>query len=71
MSNGSCAGVIPPTPAITRAIDTTVDALTAAGHTVVEVTPPETADPFAGFSLASRLLNSDGCVTFNSFRYSF
>ncbi|OKL63531.1 hypothetical protein UA08_01204 [Talaromyces atroroseus] len=64
-------GVIPPTPAIVRAIDTTVDALTAAGHTVVEVTPPATADPFTGFNLASQLLNSDGCVTFNSHRYSF
>lgn len=64
-------GVIPPTPAIERAIDTTVAALTAAGHTVVEITPPEAADPFTGFNLASQLLNSDGCVTFNSFRYSF
>lgn len=67
----SMIGVIPLTPAIVRAIDTTVDALTAAGHTVVEVAPPESADPFTGFNLASQLLNSDGCVTFNSFRYSF
>lgn len=71
VSNAPVLGVIPPTPAIARAIDTTVAALTAAGHTVVEVTPPETADPFTGFDLASQLLNSDGCVTFNSFRYSF
>lgn len=63
-------GVIPPTPAISRAVDTTVAALTAAGHTVTEVTPPAAADPFAGFCLASELLNSDGCVTFNSYRYS-
>lgn len=64
-------GVIPPTPAISRAIDTTVAALTAAGHTVTEVAPPADADPFTGFCLASELLNSDGCVTFNSHRYSF
>ncbi|KAI9925774.1 hypothetical protein ASPWEDRAFT_582858 [Aspergillus wentii DTO 134E9] len=64
-------GVIPPTPAIERAVSTTVAALTAAGHTVSEITPPETADPFAGLHLASQLLNSDGCITINSHRYSF
>jgi fatty acid amide hydrolase len=67
----SIAGVVPPTPAIARAIDTTVAALTAAGHTVVEVNPPSTADPFTGLSLASQLLNSDGCHTFNSHFRSF
>jgi fatty acid amide hydrolase len=65
------SGVIPAVPAIARAIDTTAAALTAAGHTVVEVTPPEKADPFTGLCLASQLLNSDGCVTFNSHRFSF
>ncbi|KAL1994473.1 hypothetical protein VTN49DRAFT_1943 [Thermomyces lanuginosus] len=63
-------GVVPPTPAIARALDTTVDALIAAGHTVVEVIPPASADPFTGLLLASQLLNSDGCVTFNSHRLS-
>ena len=60
-------GVVPPTPAIERTLSTTIAALSAAGHTVVEITPPETADTFTGFNLASQLLNSDGCTTFNSF----
>lgn len=62
---------MPPTPAIERALSTTVAALTAAGHTVSEITTPATADPFTGLHLASQLLNSDGCVTFNSHRYNF
>lgn len=66
-----CTGVVPPTPAITRALTTTVDALTAAGHTVTEITPPTNAEPFKGLDLASQLLNSDGCHTFNSHRYNF
>jgi hypothetical protein len=37
----------------------------------VEITPPPIADPFAGLHLASQLLNSDGCETFNSHFYSF
>ncbi|PKY04464.1 putative acetamidase [Aspergillus campestris IBT 28561] len=64
-------GVVPPTPAITRALTTTVDALTAAGHTVTEITPPANAAPFKGLDLASQLLNSDGCTTFNSHRHNF
>ncbi|KAL5045057.1 hypothetical protein BDW71DRAFT_208663 [Aspergillus fruticulosus] len=64
-------GVIPPTPAIQRAVATTAAALSAAGHEVSEVTPPESADPFMGLHLASQLLNSDGCETFNSHFYSF
>ncbi|KAA8645354.1 hypothetical protein EYZ11_009928 [Aspergillus tanneri] len=64
-------GVVPPTPAIERAISTTVAALTAAGHTVSEITPPTNADPLTGLHLASQLLNSDGCVTFNSHLHSF
>ncbi|PLB51539.1 acetamidase [Aspergillus steynii IBT 23096] len=67
----STDGVVPPTPAIQRAVSTTVAALTAAGHTVSEITPPATADPFTGLNLASQLLNSDGCVTFNSHRHNF
>lgn len=58
-------GVVPPTPAIKRAITTTVAALTEAGHTVSEITTPPTADPFTGLNLASQLLNSDGCHHFN------
>ncbi|KAL2222342.1 acetamidase [Thermoascus aurantiacus ATCC 26904] len=64
-------GVVPPTPAISRAISTTVAALTAAGHTVTEITPPPSADPWYGLVLASQLLNSDGCKTFNSLFHSF
>lgn len=64
-------GVVPPSPAIERALSTTVAALTAAGHTVTEITPPAGADPFSGLDLASQLLNSDGCKTFNSHFYSF
>ncbi|EER29619.1 hypothetical protein D8B26_003811 [Coccidioides posadasii str. Silveira] len=59
-------GVVPPTPAIARAIDTTRAALAAAGHTLVDITPPATATPLIGLNLASLLLNSDGCQTFNS-----
>ncbi|KAL4897500.1 amidase signature domain-containing protein [Aspergillus ambiguus] len=67
----STDGVVPPTPAIARSLSTTVRALKAAGHEVVEISPPANADPFKGLHLGSQLLNSDGCVTFNSHRYSF
>lgn len=59
-------GVVPPTPAIARAIDTTIAALTAAGHTLVDIVPPPSATPLIGLGLAAQLLNSDGCETFNS-----
>ncbi|KAJ5782062.1 Amidase [Penicillium paradoxum] len=59
-------GVVPPTPAIERAIATTVAALKEAGHTVSEITTPPNADPFTGLNLASQLLNADGCHHFNS-----
>jgi len=64
-------GVVPPTPAIERAVSTTVAALTEAGHTVTEITPPANADPFTGLNLASQLLNSDGCYHFNINMRSF
>ncbi|KAJ5761522.1 Amidase [Penicillium manginii] len=64
-------GVVPPTPAIERAIATTVAALTEAGHTVSEITPPSNADPFTGLNLASQLLNSDGCHHFESNLHTF
>ncbi|KAJ6098565.1 hypothetical protein N7467_000100 [Penicillium canescens] len=67
----SSDGVVPPTPAIERAITTTVAALTEAGHTVSEITTPPTADPFTGLNLASQLLNSDGCHHFNAPLKSF
>ncbi|EDN07951.1 conserved hypothetical protein [Histoplasma mississippiense (nom. inval.)] len=59
-------GVVPPTPAIAHAIDTTASALSAAGHILINITTPATASPLIGLRLASLLLNSDGCVTFNS-----
>ncbi|OOQ88091.1 putative acetamidase [Penicillium brasilianum] len=67
----STDGVVPPTPAIEHALSTTVAALTAAGHTITEITPPSNADPFTGLNLASQLLNSDGCHHFNAPRRSF
>ncbi|KAJ5559274.1 Amidase [Penicillium sp. DV-2018c] len=67
----SSDGVVPPTPAIERALATTVAALTKAGHTISEITTPTNADPFTGLNLASQLLNADGCHHFNAFRKSF
>ncbi|KAJ5580270.1 Amidase [Penicillium hispanicum] len=67
----SSDGVVPPTPAIERAVTTTVTALVNAGHSVSEITPPAGADPFTGLNLASQLLNSDGCHHFNQPLYSF
>ncbi|CAG7952730.1 unnamed protein product [Penicillium salamii] len=67
----SSDGVIPPTPAIERALSTTVAALTEAGHTISEITTPSSADPFTGLNLAAQLLNSDGCHHFNVPRRSF
>ncbi|KAJ5389081.1 uncharacterized protein N7496_000149 [Penicillium cataractarum] len=67
----STDGVVPPTPAIEHALSTTVAALTAAGHTITEITPPSNADPFTGLNLASQLLNSDGCHHFNAPLRSF
>lgn len=48
-----------------------MNALKAAGHTITEIEPPAAADPFNSLDLASQLLNSDGCKTFNSHFYSF
>ncbi|KAK9234011.1 acetamidase [Lipomyces kononenkoae] len=64
-------GVVPPTPAIERALSITVAALMAAGHVVETVNPPEQADPFTGLDLAAQLLNSDGCTTVNEPFHSF
>lgn len=71
LSNTTSPGVVPPTPAIERALSTTAAALTEAGHTVSEITPPPNADPFTGLNLASQLLNSDGCHHFESNLRSF
>ncbi|KAJ5121058.1 Amidase [Penicillium bovifimosum] len=67
----SSDGVVPPTPAIERALATTVAALTKAGHSVSEIATPPDADPFTGLNLASQLLNADGCHHFNANLKSF
>ncbi|KAI9672383.1 MAG: hypothetical protein M1817_003405 [Caeruleum heppii] len=56
-------GVVTPSPACARALDTVVSTLQAEGHDVFEVHPPS---PSEGLVLASQLLNSDGCQTFLS-----
>lgn len=63
-------GVVPPSPAIARALRLTVSALERAGHMVKEMPIdgfPTGATPAYGLHLASLLLNSDGCQTFRSF----
>lgn len=59
-------GVVPPTPAISRALEETTEALAAMGHDIVETMPPDNAAPFMGLSIGSQLLSSDGCQSFNS-----
>lgn len=61
-------GVCPPTPAIGRALDITVAALQSAGHTVVPIGMgdfPVDATPLEGLRIASKLLCSDGGLTFS------
>ncbi|KAH9862791.1 hypothetical protein J1614_010884 [Plenodomus biglobosus] len=55
--------VVDPSPACARALDETVAALKAQGHTVVDVEPPS---PYEALQLASHLLLSDGGATFLS-----
>ncbi|KAK5014312.1 hypothetical protein LTR16_005326 [Cryomyces antarcticus] len=57
-------GVVDPTPACARALQTAAAALTADGRTVFDVTPPS---PYEALVIASQLLNADGCRTFLSF----
>lgn len=62
-------GVVPPSPAIARALRMAASALERAGHTVKDLplaSFPTTATPAYGLQLASILLNSDGCKTFRS-----
>ena len=56
-------GVVDPTPACRRALDTVVEALESQGHTAEPISPPS---PFRGLVLASVLLNADGCTTFRA-----
>lgn len=62
-------GVVEPTPAISRALDTAVSALESGGHTIVDITPadfPQLASPLEGLKIASKLLCADGGKTFMS-----
>ncbi|GAM82278.1 hypothetical protein ANO11243_002570 [Dothideomycetidae sp. 11243] len=60
-------GVIDPSPACARALQTTVAALQAAGHEIVELQPPAEASPYEALVIASQLLNADGTQMFRSF----
>ncbi|KAG6910723.1 hypothetical protein DXG01_008254 [Tephrocybe rancida] len=50
-------GVVAPSPACKRALQTVVDVLRKNGHEVVDLQPPS---PFEGLKIASKLLISDG-----------
>lgn len=61
-------GVVDPAPACVRALETTVSALKAAGHTVFDITlPPSPNSPYEALCIASQLLNADGTATFRRF----
>ena len=63
-------GVVPPTPAIARALSLSTSALVKAGHSIIPLplsSLPQDALPAYGLSLAALLLNSDGTRTFRSF----
>jgi Asp-tRNA(Asn)/Glu-tRNA(Gln) amidotransferase A subunit family amidase len=62
-------GIVPPTPAVQRALDTTISALRSRGDDVVELT--STPSCYTALRLASRLLNSDAGETYTSHFLSF
>ena len=62
--------VVPPSPAIARALDLAVSALKASGHTIHEITPdqfPQQHTPLDALRIASTLLCGDGGQTYKSF----
>ena len=65
-------GVVPPSPAIRRAVESTANALRKAGHDVIDLSLsalPPTAQPSYALQIASVLLCADGGKTFKrSFR---
>ena len=67
----SSDGVVPPSPAIARGLNMAVKALEQAGHSVQEISFPETATPAYGLQVASILINADGSKTWRSFFHSF
>ncbi|KAK2600390.1 hypothetical protein N8I77_009927 [Diaporthe amygdali] len=56
-------GVVDPSPACTRALNTAEQAFAKEGHEIVEINPP---DMYRALKLGSLLLNADGCSTFKS-----
>ena len=54
-------GVVDPSPACVRALEMTEAALLAAGHEIVEITPPS---PRRGLVLSGLLISADGCSSF-------
>lgn len=56
--------VVDPSPAVARALDTSVEAYRRDGAEIVELT--DMPDMYDSLVLASQLLNSDGCKTFLS-----
>lgn len=57
-------GIVDPSPACKRALETAEAALRQAGHTIVEIDPPS---PNEALYLGANLLNADGCQTFKKF----
>ena len=56
-------GVVTPSPACARALQSVATALEKEGHEVFDINPPS---PYESLCIASQLLNSDGCRTFSS-----
>ncbi|EIN05060.1 acetamidase [Punctularia strigosozonata HHB-11173 SS5] len=62
-------GVVDPTPACLRALQLTVDALSARGDSIINLS--DAPSPYRGLRAASILLNNDGCSVLNSFFRSY
>ncbi|KAA8913352.1 acetamidase [Sphaerosporella brunnea] len=62
-------GVVPPTPAVERALNEAIEALRARGDEVVELQGHPSC--YTSLRLAARLLNSDAGTTYTSFFASF
>ncbi|GAB7357576.1 hypothetical protein MBLNU459_g0086t1 [Dothideomycetes sp. NU459] len=61
-------GVVDPSPACARALQTAVSALESQGHECFDVVAPAAPySPYEALVLASQLLNADGTTTFKSF----
>lgn len=56
--------VVDPSPACARALEMTIEALRAQGHTVFNIKPPS---PYEALLIAANLLNADGTKTFRSY----